>query len=85
MGACDVHMAYRLMNQSCMRQVEEHQARSSSTLKSVEVNHFTAIVTYHLKKSLLVKGISLALKRKSYFSYRLTAHVLRKFQKLYTF
>ncbi|XP_065918030.1 coiled-coil domain-containing protein 180-like isoform X2 [Dysidea avara] len=36
MGACDVHMAYRLMNQSCMRLVEEHQARSSSALKSVE-------------------------------------------------
>jgi len=51
MGACDVHMAYRLMNQSCMRQVEEHQARSSSALKSVEVNCFTVIVIFHLKKS----------------------------------
>ena len=38
MGACDVHTAYKLVSQSFMKLVEEHQSRTSNSLKTTEVN-----------------------------------------------
>ena len=37
MGACDIHTAYKLVGQSFMKLVEEHQSRNSSSLKTIEV------------------------------------------------
>ena len=37
MGACDIHTAYKLVSQSFMKLVEEHQSRTSNSLKTIEV------------------------------------------------
>ena len=38
MGACDVHTAYKLVGRSFLKLVEEHQSKSSNSLKTVEVH-----------------------------------------------
>ena len=37
MGACDVHAAYKLVGRSFLKLVEEHQSKTSSSLKTIEV------------------------------------------------
>ena len=37
MGACDVHTAYKMVNQSFMKLVEEHQSKTTNGLKTIEV------------------------------------------------
>ena len=37
MAACDVHEAYKLVGRSFLKLVEEHQSKTSSSLKTIEV------------------------------------------------
>lgn len=46
MGACDIHTAYKLVGQSFMKLVEEHQSRNSNSLKTIEVPN-NVLIGYH--------------------------------------
>ena len=48
MGACDVHTAYKIVNQSFMKLVEEHQSKTTNSLKTVEVETIFLLATIRM-------------------------------------